>query len=545
MKRPTLIALMMGIVCCAAQGPAAERPVADLIASLQAADTASQIEALVALEAKGADAAAAVPALIGLLKAASADVRAHAAETLGAIGASARPAAEELAGLAGGDADPMVRREAIEALASIRPGPKVMLPVLARLLKDPDPAVRARVLGAVADQGIAAKELLLSALENKETAYWASLVVSELGPQIPEAVPALVKLLDSEDPAMRREAALALAAIGEAATAALPGLESMIDDPLHSAAAIYALGRIGKVTSGAVSKLIAKAEGGRPVEKTVSAWALARLHPGDKRYVRKAVTLLIASLQSDDPRVRLAAAKGLEPLDGEPQIIRPIILEALNKADEKTLIAMLDAIATLGPQIVPRLVGTLEIEAARPYVCYILGHLGPEAAAAVDGLVKVLADKDPAARHEAMMALAEIGPAAKAAVPALAEALESPDRDRFAAAYALGRIGRDAIDAKPALLALLENEDHALALISAWALAYIHPECPTCCAKALPVLIAGLGDSEASFRKEAVSGLRCFGKTDKRAGEALKKALDDPDEDVRKAAAEALEAIGQ
>lgn len=545
MKRPALIALLVGMLCCATRGFAAEPSVADLIASLKAADNASQIEALVALQAKGPDAAEAVPALIDILKSASADVRAHAAEALGAIGSAAKPAAEELARLAGKDADPMVRREAIEALASIRPGPKVMLPILAQLLEDPDPAVRARVLGAIADRGAAAKELLLDALGNKDTAYWASLVVSELGPKIPEAVPALVKLLDSKDPAVRREAALGLAAIGQAATAAVPGLESMIDDPVNSVAAIYALGSIGKVSSVAVSKLVAKAEGGQPVEKTVSAWALAKLHPGDERYVRKAVTLLVASLQSDDPQVRRAAAKGLESLDGKPQIVRPIMLEALKKADEKTLILMLDAMATLGPQIVPRLVSALEIEAARPYVCYILGQLGPAAAPAVDGLIRVLGDKDSDTRHEAMMALAEIGPAAKAAVPALAEALKSEDRDRYAAAYALGRIGREAIDAKPALLALLDGDDRPLALVSAWALAHIHPECPTCCEKAVPVLIAGLGDSEARFRKEAAAGLLCFGKGAERAGEALKKALNDPDEDVRKAVAEALKSIGQ
>lgn len=86
MKRPALIALLVGMLCCATRGFAAELSVADLIESLKAADTASQIEALVALEAKGPHAAKAVPALIGLLKSASADVRAHAAEALGAIG---------------------------------------------------------------------------------------------------------------------------------------------------------------------------------------------------------------------------------------------------------------------------------------------------------------------------------------------------------------------------------------------------------------------------------------------------------------------------
>lgn len=545
MRKLALLVVFLGILCSATRGDAAEQSVADLVQALKGGDTTSQVQALLALEAKGPDAAKAVPEVIGLLKSSAAEVRAHAAETLGAIGPAAKSAAAGLAGVAAADNDPMVRREAVEALASIRPGPKVMLPILAQLLKDPDPAVRARVLGAVAERGAEAKELLLEALQNKETAYWACLVVSELGPKIAEAVPALTQLLGSEDDAVQREAALALAAIGEAAAPAAPKLETMIDDPLDSLAAIYALASIGKVSPEAKSKLVAKADSGKPFEKTVSAWALAKLHPDDERFVRKAVTLLVAALQSDDPQVRRAAAKGLGSLDGKPEIVRPIMLEALKKADEKTVVAMLDAMATLGPQIVPRLVSALEIEAARPYVCYILGQLGPAAAPAVDGLIKVLGDKNADARNEAIMALAEIGPAAKAAVPALTAIVKGGEKDRFAAAYALGRIGRDAIEAKPALLALLEGDEPSLALVSAWALAHIHPECPTCCEKAIPVLIAGLGDPEPKFRKEAAAGLCCFGKRAERAGEALKKALKDPDADVRKAVAEALKAIGQ
>ncbi len=542
MKRPALIALLVGMLCCATRGFAAELSVADLIASLKAADNASQIEALVALQAKGPDAAEAVPALIDILKSASADVRAHGAEALGAIGSAAKPAAEELARLAGKDADPMVRREAIEALASIRPGPKVMLPILAQLLEDPDPAVRARVLGAIADRGAAAKELLLDALGNKDTAYWASLVVSELGPKIPEAVPALVKLLDSKDPAVRREAALGLAAIGQAAAAAVPGLESMIDDPVNSVAAIYALGSIGKVSSVAVSKLVAKAEGGQPVEKTVSAWALAKLHPGDERYVRKAVTLLVASLQSDDPQVRRAAAKGLESLDGKPQIVRPIMLEALKKADEKTLILMLDAMATLGPQIVPRLVSALEIEAARPYVCYILGQLGPAAAPAVDGLIRVLGDKDSDTRHEAMMALAEIGPAAKAAVPALAEALKSEDRDRCTAACRSGgSVARRSMPSRR-LLALLDGDDRPLAARSARGRQRCPPRMPHLLREGVPVLIAGLGDSEGRKVPQGRRRPVCSA-SERAASEPLRpsrRPLTIPMRDVREAVAEAL-----
>jgi HEAT repeat protein len=82
-----------------------------------------------------------------------------------------------------------------------------------------------------------------------------------------------------------------------------------------------------------------------------------------------------------------------------------------------------------------------------------------------------------------------------------------------------------------------------MALLSAWALAHIHPECPTCQEEALPVLIAGLDESDAKFRRECANGIACFGKAAQAAVEKLKKELKDSDEEVREAAAAALKAV--
>jgi HEAT repeat protein len=290
------------------------------------------------------------------------------------------------------------------------------------------------------------------------------------------------------------------------------------------------------------TKLVEKVRGDDPIVKTVSAWALAKLHPGDKRFTRRAAKLLVATLKSDNPQARVAAAKALESLDADPEIVRPILMEALDNADEDTVIIMLDAMVAQGPEIVPRLIQALKHERARHYVCYMLGELGQGAAPATDALAGLLTSADEQTRSEAAFALAEIGPDAAAAVPALTKALESEGPVHFAASYALGRIGSKAIKAKPALLAQL-NSDENMALISAWALAHIHPECPTCQEKALPVLIGGLDDPSAEIRREAASGICCFGDAAKGAVDKLKKAVNDSDEEVREAAAAALKAI--
>ncbi|MHB8901279.1 MAG: HEAT repeat domain-containing protein [Thermoguttaceae bacterium] len=543
MKPLVFVAALAGMLVLGSALRAAEENVTELIQALGSTDADSRIDAARKLEALGPAAAPAVPALIGLLDSKDAELQAHAVAALGGIGSAASPAAKKLASLIRDD-DPKVRREAVESLQEIRPGPQVMLPILAELLKDSDPVLRSRIMAALAEMGAQSMRLLVPALANEDTAYFACMVICEIGPDAKEAVPQLVKLLASENPGLQREAIMALGAIGPDARPAVAPLSALIDSPVNAVPAIYALGNIGNVPAEVNSKLAEKADGDDPILKTVSAWALARLHPADERFARRAVKLLVDSLRSEDPAVRVAAAEALQTLNADPAIVRPIMLEALEKADEETTIAMLDAMVALGPEIVPQLVAALKHQKARHYVCYVLGELGPGAAPATEALAGLVGDADETTQNEAAFALAEIGPDASAAVPALQKALESEGPVRFAAAYALGRIGPKAIAAKPALLDRLDG-DANMALISAWALAHIHPECPTCQQKAMPLLTAGLDDPDPKFRREAANGIACFGKTAEGAAKKLRKTLKDPDEKVREAAAEALKAIGK
>ena len=125
MKRPALIALLVGMLCCATRGFAAEPSIADLIASLKAADNASDRGPRGA-QAKGPDAANRA-ALIDILKSAHATSALHGAEALRRSGLPPSPRPRNWPVWRAGRR--CRHREAIEALASIRPGPKVMLPI--------------------------------------------------------------------------------------------------------------------------------------------------------------------------------------------------------------------------------------------------------------------------------------------------------------------------------------------------------------------------------------------------------------------------------
>ena len=127
----------------------------------------------------------------------------------------------------------------------------------------------------------------------------------------------------------------------------------------------------------------------------------------------------------------------------------------------------------------------------------------------------------------------------------MTEALQQDENpNAHAIVYALGKIGPDAAQAEPVLIGLLANADGNLALVSAWALADIHPASVEIAAKTLPVLIAGLKNPLPLARQGAAEGLESLGPAAKDAVPALQECLKDEDKAVRAAAAKAIELIG-
>ena len=255
--------------------------------------------------------------MIELLKNPSPAIRAHAAHALGQIGDAAKPAAAGLIGLLG-DTDANVRRQAIEAIVAIHPGPQVTVPLFVKLLDDADPGVRMRVLEAVSERGAQAVPGLIVALKNDKAAYWACLVLREIGPAAKDAVPALIEKLHDKHPEVRREVVITLAAIGEPAAAAAPQIAALVSDEHAGIAATYALGRLGRIPAEAEAKIRANTKSPDPMLASTSYWALARVHPEDKELRRQTQEHLIARLKDQDPFVRTAAAQALAALAAGP-----------------------------------------------------------------------------------------------------------------------------------------------------------------------------------------------------------------------------------
>jgi HEAT repeat protein len=181
-------------------------------------------------------------------------------------------------------------------------------------------------------------------------------------------------------------------------------------------------------------------------------------------------------------------------------------------------------------------------------------------AMAIDALTALYADADAGQRHEAVHVLGKIGGAG--VLPALIAALaDDAVRVRRKAALSLGVIGDPrAIDG---LIASLRDPDDELRNTAATALdqigvAAVDPLCSVACDEHAPVIarlaaievLGGLGESRAiaplaellrglqrDVRLAAVLALVTIGGAEARA--ALMLAADDPDQRIRRAAAQA------
>jgi len=342
------------------------------------------------------------------------------------------------------------------------------------------------------------------------------------------------------------QALLAIASIGPAAESAAPKIEPLLamdTDATVPVAAAYALGSIGaKNSDAALRGAMVKKD---PFLQMIAAWAVAKLHPGDKAAEKLAVDMLVQGLKSDNPTIRMAAAKSLQSLQAPPEIVAPALVELINDGDAEVQAHVVDAIAGLGESVVPRVSKALENPQLREPAVRILRKLGPKAAGAVPALVAAASKADAKFRTDIQMALGAIGPAAAPATDMLAKSLATTDAgERESALYALRRIGPKAAAAVRPLFRRMQADESFESQAAAWALARIAPSNPQVSAAVVAKLSQGLADANEQVRLECVHGLAELGAAAKSAAPALEQAAkDDSSAEVRAAAAEALKRV--
>jgi HEAT repeat protein len=232
--------------------------------------------------------AGAVPVLEVLLKApGDPEPRWRAADVLGQIGPPARPAGPALiAALA--DPDPLVPPVAAKALAKLAPDVPGAVPALVKTF----PAVESVRAVAAYKQGAAeAVPALRRLLAHPDPMIRrnAARSLGRIGPPSLPAVPDLVALLSDPDEAVRSHAADAVGDLGPPAVAALPALVKAFDDPEFKvrASAVRAVGLMKAAAAAAKADVDKLAADPEPEVKAAAAKARRLLDDTDLTGTRR------------------------------------------------------------------------------------------------------------------------------------------------------------------------------------------------------------------------------------------------------------------
>jgi HEAT repeat protein len=516
------------------------------LASGSAEERAAAADGLAEL---GAKAKSAVPALVKALEDEDANVRGHAAYALGQIGDHRAIVVNGLFALAG-DHEAIVRRAAIRALKSLHLPHDVVMPKMVKMLQTAAPADAAAALATIAEAGEQAVPFLTECLGHKEASYWACLALADIGPKAKAAVPQLAKLEQREEPEVRLQALVALGQIGPAAKSAVPVIVKALQSDKSGGvryAAAFALGQIGASDKQTRTALTKGMESDDAFMQVITAWALARVAKDDKQVQEKTTALILKGLTSDNVDVRRAAARAFAEIDPPPEVAAPVLIKAIHDNDQAVISNAIDALASLGPKIVPRVANNgLKNKDLQLYAVRVLAKIGPDAKEAAPALAEALKDAEGEFRREVQYVLGLFGADSAPAVPELVTSLASDDDHvRNSAVYALGKIGPAAKAASAELRKLLTSDDEFVRFAATWALVRIDPKDTKLAASAVPALIKGLSDERPLVRAESASTLGELGAAAKAALPELKKAADDDDANVSAAAKQAVEQINR
>lgn len=417
-------------------------------------------------------------------------------------------------------------------------------------LKDGDKKTRRMAAESLGDLGPAAAKAvgaLMQALKDKQgvVRHFSAWALGKIGPDARGAASALVRCMKDKDGRVRHLAAWSLGEINAPASQAGPALVKAINDKnqLVRRYATQSLGALDPAYTGAVEPLV-KLLGGSSAELAqIAAVSLGRMGPA----AADAIGPLQKLLKIDDRKLRYTAAMSLGKIGSAERSVLPIMIEMLS--DENPDVRLNAALA--------------------------IGNMGPSGVAATEALARMVKDKDHNVRYGAMVALGSLGPAAGSAAPTLLDAfrrIKGPQRwdavsalvrmkrgnlavadlrkvlkakepkDRREAAIVLCAIGRGARPAGEDLRALATDPDEAVRVAAGRALLSVIGDRET----AVPVLIPAMRDSKnADIRSDAAMGLGMVGSPPpKEVVPALIAAMKDRSEWVRWQAIRSLGRLG-
>ncbi len=376
----------------------------------------------------------------------------------------------------------------------------------------------------------------------------AAIMLGEMGPDAREAIPALLDALDDDDANVRSCAACALIEVAPGDDRVIGVLSRKLFQDKEPWILSNVAGRFYEIDSSnqAAIPLVLKTliEGSDPRARAYAANALGNFATSHG----PAATSLTNALADVDPYVRIEAAESLQRMNG-PVRNRPARWEG-------EVPASLDDIQTNGPtlaEIYPELNGALpsllrDLNATNNWTKVRAADAIWKVTHRRDLMVPVLVQvaKGGDAWQVASLMLASLGGGSNMAVPFMAKELSGQLADpSFGGTvesdiHILARFGPAAQEAAPVLRAALTNEHASVRLSAARALWRIDAERE----EVLPLLARWLQTGGVFTKAHTAEILAEMGPPAKGSLPALRSLLDDKSENVRRAAAAAVEQIG-
>ena len=464
---------------------------------------------------------AAVDSLIQGLTHKNSAIRRQSAELLGRIGDS--NAVEPLIQLAQSDKEVSVRRATVTALMAI--GDVRALPALVNALGDSDSSVRSDARNAVKNFKEAAIPELINGLKSSNVQVRIDSVFLLADLKATAAVELLIQLVQSDkEISVRRAGVTTLGTIGD--VRALPVLVSALGDgdPLVRSDARNAVKNFKEAT---IPELINGLKNNNVQVRLDSISLLVEMK------ATAAVEPLMQLVQLDkEGEVRGAAVKALGAI-GDVRAL-PVLVAALGDSDYNTSrFYAPGAVKSFKEQAVPELIKGLKHEKkeVRSGAAIVLGEM--KATAAVEPLMQLVQqDKEISVRRAGVTALGTIGDVR--ALPVLVSALG--DGDPLVRSDARNAVKNFKEAAIPELINGLKNSNVQVRLGSISLLTDLKAT-----AAVEPLMELVQQDKETSVRRVAVTALVAIG--DARALPSLVAALGDSDSSVRNTARNAMKSF--
>ncbi|WP_145262475.1 HEAT repeat domain-containing protein [Calycomorphotria hydatis] len=516
-----------------------------------------------------------VSELIGQLESGSKQERIQAASALGSLGSFAAEAVPALSTAVSSD-DLELSHEAALALGNIGAKASSALPELSEQLKSDSPILQYGAIVAMGKIGDASVAGELEQLLNSDNAFLrvaAAQALATMGVEGSKAkvIDVLVAAVDSDQPVIRGDAIEGLQKLGKSALPALRKSLSM-HSPSGQIHAMEALALMGKDARPAANQIAKLATTGEERVRAVAVRALAavggpkqlpviaKLASDSSPLVRQNVAIALGNfkqagsknwdaveslLEDDNESVRLAAVSMVGNLGPAAGKAVPILAGYLKAKDPTIAVAAADALSGMGKRAVPQLKKALSDPDSSELALISLEKIGPDAAAALPQLLKLLDSENEQIRLGAFLCIANIGEVAQAdaAAPLIAYLEDTSRKNRSAAAYTLGKIGAES--AVPVLQKYVNDPaEERLPLATAYSLVMLKPDDSEYLDLALPRLISNLNAEEPFVRLEIIRLLGQLGPKAESASSALAERLSDPEPQNRADAAIALGKIG-